>query len=123
MTNTMTKSRRGFSLLELTLAMAVTAMLALSLYTAMQVAQRARKSAVAVAEPLRMASIAADMVRADFESVPPPRGILAGPFIGTHQPAADGDQDTVEFCGIGADDNPDDSPLAEGLRRFEFAIR
>jgi general secretion pathway protein J len=117
---------RGFSLLELLLAMGMAAMLALSLYMAMNVTIRARRSAFASLEPSRAGAAAIDLVQRDFESVPPPTGTLSGPFYGEHQAAGSGDNDSVEFCSIGADpiegDPADASPLAEGVRRIEFYV-
>lgn len=119
--------RRGFSLLELLLAMAMAAMLALSLYTAMNVALRARTSANAAIEPTRTGMIAIDLVQRDFESVPPPTGTLGGPFYGAHQPSGLGDNDQIEFCTIGADpiegDPADAPPLSDGIRRIELYVR
>ncbi len=124
---------RGFSLLELLLAMAMAAMLALSLYTAMNVALRAKASANASLEPTRAAMIAMDLIQQDFQSVPPPGDStgntvpLSGAFYGEHLPAAGGDNDSVEFHSIGADpiegDPIDAPPLSEGIRRIHLQVR
>jgi type II secretion system protein J len=124
---------RGFTLLELLLALAMAAMLALSLYTAMNVALRARTSAGASLEPTRAAMIAMDLIQQDFQSVPPPGDSAAdtiplrGPFYGEHLPAAGGDNDQVEFCSIGADtiegDPVDAPPLSEGIRRIQLQVQ
>jgi type II secretion system protein J len=118
---------RGFSLLELILAIAMAAMLALSLYTAMNVALRARATAQRAVEPTRTVMIAMDILQQDFASVPPPTGTLGGPFYGTHAPGgAGGDSDSVEFCSFGADPVEGDpaaaSPLSEGIRRIELYV-
>ena len=125
---------RGFSLLELLLAMAMAAMLALSLYTAMNVALRAKSSANASLEPTRAAMIAMDLIQQDFQSVPPPGDStdddipLSGPFYGEHLPAAGGgDNDSVEFYSIGADaiegDSANAPPLSEGVRRIHLQVQ
>ena len=126
-------SHRGFTLLELLLALAMAAMLALSLYTAMNVALRARTSAGASLEPTRAAMIAMELIQQDFQSVPPPGDSAAdaiplrGPFYGEHLPAAGGDNDQVEFCSIGADtvegDPANASPLSEGIRRIHLQVQ
>ncbi len=130
------RSSRGFSLLELLLAMAMAAMLALSLYTAMNIALRARTSAAASLEPTRAALIAVGLVQHDFESVPPPAGVdtLRGTFYGVHGGAGVGNSDSIEFYTIGADpvagDAADDGfgaqadafPLAEGVRKIELYV-
>lgn len=128
----MCRTARGFSLLELLIAMAMSAMLALSLYTAMNVTLRARTSANAAIAPTRAGMIAIDLVQRDFESVPPPGDsssddvTLGGPFYATHQPAGTGDHDEVEFFTIGADpiegDPADASPLSEGIRKIELYV-
>src|SRR5438552_14961304 len=115
--------RRGFSLLELVLAMAMSAMLALSLYTAMNVAFRAKRSAAAAVAPARTASLAADLVAQDLQSVLPPTGNLRGPFTGTHQPGGGGDADSVEFYSIGRDAQLLNSPLGEGMRKIDLVLR
>jgi prepilin-type N-terminal cleavage/methylation domain-containing protein len=124
--NNLRSRGRGFSLLELILAMTMAAMLALSLYTAMSVTIRARRSAALAVEPTRAAVIAADLLRRDLESVLPPTGVLAGPFIGVHLAGTSGgDSDTAQFCTIGADPRPIDAispPLSEGIRRVELLV-
>jgi type II secretion system protein J len=119
------KRRGGFSLLELTLAMAMVAMLAVTLYMSLNVVVRARESAAAAVEPMRTAVLAADLMRQDLESVLPPNaaltgnGTLAGPFVGTTANGAD----TLEFCTIGSDGALVDHPLSEGARRVVLAVR
>ncbi len=68
---------RGFTLLELTLALTITAMLALSMYMSMNVCLRARRSATAAVQPVRAGTIAMELICHDFESVLPPTGVLA----------------------------------------------
>ena len=125
----MTRRRRhsGFTLIELTLAMAMTAMLALSMYTALSVAQQARRNASASVEQSRTISIAADILGRDFESVLPPTGQLAGPFVGIRQAGASGnggDFDQMEFFSLGEDEPArPDYPLAEGIRTIQFFVR
>jgi type II secretion system protein J len=125
MTHLLRNRRRAFTLIELTLSMAMVAMLALSMYTALSVAQLARKNGTANVEQMRSISIAADVLRQDFESVPPPTGTYAGPFVGIHQAGgAGGDADQLEFFSIGEDEpiRPD-FPMAEGIRKIQFLLR
>jgi type II secretion system protein J len=120
-----TTTRRGFSLLELILAMAMVAMLAVTLYMSVNVAMRAKEAAAQAVEPMRTAILAADLMRQDLESVLPPNGTLtgngtlAGPFIGTSNNGAD----TLEFCCLGSDGALVDHPLTEGARRIELGMR
>jgi type II secretion system protein J len=125
-------SRKGFSLLELLIALSMASMLMLALYTAMRVTLKARDAATAAVDPVRSATIAMDLIQQDFEAVPPPApsdtstNILFGPFYGEHQAGGRGDNDNVEFCSIGADPIDGDvtqaPPLSEGVRKIEFYV-
>ena len=141
--------RRGFTLIELILAMLITAMLAACLYGTMHSALQARRAARDAIEPTREASITTDLLRQDFDGVLPPTGLLAGAFTGTHQPGQSGmDNDTVVFYSIGKDDvtnpaaqttsgsrggvslnvrgsgnNANTNPMSEGIRKVELLVR
>jgi hypothetical protein len=116
--------RPAFTLMELSLAMGMMAMLALTLYMALSIALRARDSAAANVGPVRAATIAADLIRQDLESVLSPSGNLAGPFIGyPNTGLANGRADTLEFFCVGNDAARVDSPLAEGIRRVDLLVR
>jgi type II secretion system protein J len=115
--------RSGFTLLELTLAMAMTAMLALSLYAALHVALRAKRVAAANMDAPRSAAVAMNLLSQDFESVLPPTGVLAGAFTAIHQPGPTGDADTIEFYSVGADRGTNTDPLSEGIRKIDLVLR
>ena len=115
--------RRGFSMIELLLALAMMAMLTLSLYASMRVGMRARKSATAAVSSVRAATIAMDMICRDLESVPPPTGVLAGPFEGLRQSGSGGEADDVQFCCLGADGDQPRLPTREGVRQVELLLR
>lgn len=98
--------RRGFTLLELLVALGMVAIISLSMFQSLRVAVRAKNSAEAAVAPARSADIAMSMLRADFENalppnkdnldptlVPPP--YLAGNFVGT---------DTMDDRGHPGDD-------------------
>lgn len=74
--------RNAFTLLEVILAIAITAMLALALYGSLRTAMKARDSAEAAVEPARAAQIALSLIGRDLESALPPTGVLAGSFEG-----------------------------------------
>src|SRR5205814_1834781 len=118
---------RGFTLLELMLAMALMAIVSISLYASMHVAWRAKRSAEAAVQPVRSGAIAADLVCHDLESVPPPTGILAGPFLGTQQSGTfpGSELDVLDFYTIGEDATPAQQTqlLQEGMRHVELAVR
>ena len=76
------RQHAGFTLLEMLVATAMTAVLAGSLYGTLHVAFKARRSAYAAVEQVRKVELALEMIRADLESAVVPRGILAGEFLG-----------------------------------------
>lgn len=71
------------TLLEMLVATAIIAVIAGSLYASLQLGFRARDHAEARLETVRAAGIALDILGRDLTCAPPPRGILAGPFIGS----------------------------------------
>lgn len=116
---------RGFSLLELILVMGMVAMITFSMYNAMSIANKAKRSANNSVDPARTASIAGDLIRADLENILPIKAppALAYEFIGLHQAGGqNGDSDTVEFFTFGKDENVKDQPLSEGIRKISFLL-
>jgi len=73
---------RGFTLLELLVATAMTAVLAGSLYATLRTAFVARRKAGEAVGEMRRAELAVERVRADIQSAVVPRGLLAGEFLG-----------------------------------------
>jgi len=74
--------RGAFTLLELLVATAMTAVLAGSLYATLHIALAAQGKATESLEHVRMAELAVELIRADIESAVVPKGILAGTFLG-----------------------------------------
>lgn len=81
---------RAFTLLELLVATAMTAVLAGSLYATLHVAFKARRAAIAAVEQMRRAELAVELIWADVEAAVVPRGILAGGFLGEDETEAAG---------------------------------
>jgi type II secretion system protein J len=75
--------RRGFTLLELLVAMAMVAILAVSLFASIQITFRAQKRAEAAVEPARTAQLAMEMIGQDITNSFAPDGQLGGTFEGT----------------------------------------
>jgi type II secretion system protein J len=119
------KTARGFTLLEIVIAMSIAAMLLGTLYTGMYVANRARRSATAAVDPARAASVAAEMMTQDLQGVLPPTGTLRGQFLGTRQQGPSGNADSVEFYCMGQDpvDPGGEAPLSEGIRKVVLVLR
>ena len=68
--------------------MAISAILMLTLYKTLSAGLKARETAEMTIAPVRAATLAADLIGKDLESVMPPPGTLAGAFTGTHTGAA-----------------------------------
>lgn len=100
----------AFTLLELLVALAMSGIIAGSLYSALRIGFRARVSAEATVEPVRTAELATALLRADFESALPASGTFAGPFVAVDETGAGGmPADTVAFYTLG---NPADAYVA-----------
>jgi type II secretion system protein J len=120
---------RGFTLIEMMLAMWMGATVLLILFVSLNIAIKAKRSGENAVTPSRTAAIAIDMISRDLESVPPPNateGMFAGPFIGTPQNGnAAGEADVLDFYTIGEDAPPlqQTLPLSEGIRFVELALK
>ena len=118
---------RGFTLLELLVAMLLMSIVALMLAGSLRIAFKARESAEAAVAPARGADVATDILRVDLESALLPRGLFAGPFLGSDGTGAAGlDSDSLSFhAAVPAGDEAID--LARGLpqgdiRRVELGL-
>jgi type II secretion system protein J len=117
----------GFTLLELTLALAMVAIMAASLYASMRVAFRAQSSAETAIEPSRTAELAFEIIRTDLQNVLPPTPYTNAPVVlaGAFQ-ASDGKDDR----GLDGDDvtfyttaDAPDRPSANGdVKKVELLI-
>lgn len=85
----MTHRARAFTLIELLLAVAVTAILATTVYASLMIATKARDEATKTVGVNRELLLALDLVRRDLQFVPPPTGTLAGGFLGEDDNRAD----------------------------------
>jgi type II secretion system protein J len=70
--------RRAFTLIELIVAMAMVAILAMGLYASLQIAFRAQRSGEAAVEPSRTAQIAFELLQQDIENAMQPNPALIG---------------------------------------------
>jgi type II secretion system protein J len=89
----MSRVPRAFTLLELLLAIAITAILAATVYASLMVATHTRDRAAEAVGKDRALTLALDLIRRDLQSAPPPTGTMAGAFIGED----DNTFDTVSF--------------------------
>ncbi len=88
---------RGFTLIEVLLAMAIFTVLVGALYSVFYGALRLRERTFEVTEAALPKDYIATIVKRDLTSIVPPVGILAGPMIGENE--EDGEQrlDSLEF--------------------------
>jgi len=88
----------GFTLLELLVAMTLMVVTAACLYTALYTGFHAQRSARAAVEPTSQALNAIELLKQDIYGVLPPKGTLAGAFIGTNSRSSNGaEADYLEF--------------------------
>jgi type II secretion system protein J len=99
----MKRGTRAFTLLELMLAIAITAILAATVYASLTVATRTRDRAAEAVGKGRAITLALDLVRRDLQSIPPPTGTMAGAFLG----ADDHELDEATFTTANAYLPPD----------------
>lgn len=116
--------RAGFTLLELLLAGAITAAIALTLYSALQVGFRARRSAHAQTAAAREAAAVLDLVEGQLQSLLPPTGVLSGAFIGYALGTSGAEADSIQFYALNSEvDAAADDPLREGIHQVELVLR
>lgn len=76
-------SRGGFTLMEVILAVVITALISVTLFTSMRIAFETRERAEDRLAGRQAARVSLDLLAADVESVLPPTGRIAGPFLGS----------------------------------------
>ncbi len=104
-------SRKGFTLLEMLVAMTLMSMLAASLYASLHVAFRGRRAAERGMEPPARAAAALRMLREDIESATVPTGLLAGEFVGEDAQDERGrEADVLTFHALARDQWAGDPP-------------
>jgi len=112
---------RGFTLLELLVAMTMMTIIAASLYTSMSIGFRARESAERVVQKGRSLEIAVELIKGMLASAMVPTGILAGEFEGEDEDGDEGyDADTLTFYT--ADYNPSEDELACDIEKVEISM-
>ena len=90
---------RGFTLIEILVALALVSVLTLALCGVLETGFKAERRARAALEPVTTVQAALDILRRDVESMLPPAGILAGGFIGENGTGGEGrPSDFLEFC-------------------------
>lgn len=91
--------RRAFTLLELVIALALTCLLAASIFASLYVAFKAREVADRAVSPIRSAGLAMEMLRAEFDGIQPQRGIFEGTYTGLSNQDDQGN-DQAQFYSV-----------------------
>jgi len=112
---------RGFTLLELLVAMSLMVVVAGCLYTALYTGFKAHRSAMAAVEPTAQAINAIELLKQDIVGVLPIDGVLAESFIGTNSRSSKGeDADYVAFYTTQV--YADDDELVGGVGKIELEL-
>ena len=112
---------KGFTLLELLVAMTLMVVVTSALYTALYVGFRAHRSASSAVYPTAQAMAAIELLKQDIYGVLPPTGVLAGAFVGSDQRGNRGvDTDSLEFYTTQVYSGG--SELAGGICKIELAL-
>lgn len=115
------KQSRGFTLLELLVAMSLMVVVAGSLYTALYTGFKARRSAMAAVEPTAQAINAIELLKQDIVGVLPIDGVLTESFIGTSNRSSKGeDADYVVFYTTQV--YADEDELVGGVGKIELVL-
>jgi len=116
-----TRLSRGFTLLELLVAMSLMVVVAGCLYTALYTGFKARRSAMAAVEPTSQAINAIELLKQDIVGVIPIDGVLAESFIGTSGRSSKGeDADYVVFYTTQV--YADEGELVGGVGKIELVL-
>jgi len=125
-----TISRRGFTLIELIVAMSIVAIMAVSLYASVRIAFKAQDAAERAIEPSRTAELAMEFIRLDLDNATPPAGNngqialatgkLRGDFMGSDGTDNNHDSDDLNFYTT-ADAAEHESANGE-VKQVEFLI-
>jgi len=121
MTHRPSPSRRGFTLLELLLAIAITGAISVVLFAGLSIAFNLREKAEGKLADRDTTRLAAALITEDLSAAPRPRGLIVSEFLGTDGTGDGGlDADRVSFVtaahGLRARDG-----MGE-FRRVEYAL-
>ncbi len=112
----------GFTLLEVLIALALSAVLLQALYTAMSIAFRARQSMLRQTDLPRQTTLVLNLIEQELQGALPPTGVLAGPFVGSV--TEDGAVDTLSFSAAGLLklSTEEDASRDPGIHQVQLAL-
>jgi general secretion pathway protein J len=116
-----TQPPRGFTLLELVVALLIVGIIAAAVFSTLRTAFRAKSSSESAVEPLQRAGVALDFVTRDLQSALPTTGVLSNAFTGTAlQDDRGHEADDVVF--FAATDAPPADTLDTDIRKIEYTV-
>jgi len=113
---------RGFTLLELIVAIALMDIIAVTLYSSMYTGFRAKKKSQAILKPFQSIIPAFEFIRKDLTSAARPDGILAGVFSGENVSGQKSqDADTLSFytCSY----QPETDEVSSNIVHIEYVLK
>ncbi len=110
---------RGFTLLELLVAITLMNLIALTLYSSMYIGMKAKKSSIGALQPYRAVIPIFTQFQEDLESAMEPSGLLAGSFVGNNS-SGEKETDSIQFycCNY----LPDEEEKASNIIKVEYAV-
>jgi len=111
--------RRGFTFLELMLALAIVSIMAAAVVASWMAADRARRSVMNAVEPLRQGTTALDFMKRDFESTLPVTGYLSWRFWGGQSTDVQ-TASYIQFCA--AIDSPPDASMQSDIHQIAYTL-
>lgn len=112
---------KAFTLLELLVAMTMMSIIATSLYASLSIGFKAKESSENSIDAKRSARVVMDLLKREIVSALPPKGIMAGKFVGTDSRNESGnDMDSLSF--FSAAYNPAENEVACDIVGVEIAI-
>jgi prepilin-type N-terminal cleavage/methylation domain-containing protein len=115
------KNRRGFTFLELMLALVIVAIVAGAVAVALKTAFTAKDSIINSLEPARQANTAIEFIRRDLESALPPVSQISNQFIGN--PIDDAEYPSHDLWLCAAVDAPHNVLTTTDVRLVEYIMQ
>jgi len=111
----------GFTLLELIVAIALMDVIALTLYSSMNVAFKTRQTTLDSLKPYQSITPIFEFIRKDLTSAMSPDGILAGVFVGESVPFTNlQDADTLSFYSAAY--QPKENEITSNVIHVQYAL-
>ncbi len=112
--------RRGFTLLEVMMAITLTMVITAALYGSLYIGVRASRSANAAVLPVRTAVLTVDLLEQDFDAALQPKGVFAGAFQGSDGSSSNPASAALTFysaCNL-----PRDGEIGGDVRKVELYL-